>query len=389
MKFDLPQEINDRYATAKNEYTQLKREAESKVVRWQWATGPMFEPDTYYFEEIGLKRGKWLKEAPETPRYKYCYGFDAQDQIVVGRSDYVQFNEADGFLFNERFFFAKAGFTDTFYFSYATKQEPNRLINFTRYIYEDSRLIQTLRTALAGYSVAQFYYDNNGLLIQKQQHNQRTDNEDQSFEETYNYRHGIDGSLELIESSYGAVVYRKTPKALSLKKLNELAENKVVEEIIKAIKSNAPQHSEPVYALFLMYGSDEEAMPPPMMYLARESYRQERLKDDPDSIWNPNEFEGYDAGDMMFDYDELSEQTLELFSLYNQEISSLDSDTMFYKCIAGIGKRVKSAIESDPNHLGLTLTPDFVVAPMHYEGHDIKKNLKAINPEQFKLLKNI
>jgi len=184
-------------------------------------------------------------------------------------------------------------------------------------------------------------------------------------------------------------LYKKELKALSLEKINDLAEEKAVEEIIKAIKVNALKHNKPVYALFLVYGSGDEAMPPPMLYLARESYRQERLQDDLDSIWNTNEFEGYEVGDMWFDYEELSEEALELFDCYNQEISDQDSDVLFYECIVNIGKRVKTVIESESGHLGLKLTPDFVVVPMHYEGYDLKKNLKAINPEQFKMLENI
>lgn len=392
-----PERLLQQFETAETQYAELKQQAQAQVVNWRWATDSMFDIEPYFNEAHRTPKGKWLDHQPETFNQEYCYGYDAHDRVVAERSNHIVFPFSEAPCFKERFLFYKEQVVENYYFDYATPQHPEKLIRLLQHHYTDGLLTCTYSTNKSskriGTLIERYFYENR-LLARKEQHQEvyepASNEEKEVYEETLLYHHELDGTLKLIETSTGYVYYQKKTKGMSLKKLSELAQDKTVEEIIKAIQARQADgdHNEPVYALFLMYGSGDEAVPPPMLYLAKDSYRQARLlDDDSENIWNPNEFEGYGADDMMFDYQELDKDSLKLFDLLNQELEMQNSETPFYKYVTQVGKRLKEIIEENSQSLNLQITPDFVVAPTHYEGHDLKKNLKAINPEQFKLLK--
>src|SRR5688572_18231816 len=97
---------------ASKEYDARKSAAESQVVRWEYWSGPAYDPKPYYFERAlrsgVLKRGKRLDKL--TAR-GCAYGFDAQGRVVVDR----QPKSPDDPAFDEFFVYNKSGIESAAY----------------------------------------------------------------------------------------------------------------------------------------------------------------------------------------------------------------------------------------------------------------------------------
>ncbi len=73
-----------KLAKEAKKFAAIKKAAESTVVRWQWATARLTEPEPGYFETRRQERGRPLKTAPTGWKEDRAHeGFDAQDRIVA------------------------------------------------------------------------------------------------------------------------------------------------------------------------------------------------------------------------------------------------------------------------------------------------------------------
>jgi len=81
---DLAQ-LEQRFQTAHESYDGLRDACETRVVRWRWANGPIYELDPLFFLDPGIRVGQLSPSAPQNPAQWTAYGFTADDQLVVER----------------------------------------------------------------------------------------------------------------------------------------------------------------------------------------------------------------------------------------------------------------------------------------------------------------
>lgn len=104
---------------AKVNYSGLKRDAESRVVRWEWATFKRYSFEPGHFEIEKVKKGKVLKSEPKPPvSGTHGYGFDAEGRVVVER----QQTEFTGRQY-ETFYRHEADGIERFHFTYSPNKE--------------------------------------------------------------------------------------------------------------------------------------------------------------------------------------------------------------------------------------------------------------------------
>jgi hypothetical protein len=91
-----------RWALLDEEFPALRSDAESRVVRWQWAgmNSVWHRPEPFFHERNGFKPAKWLRKPPKKPLGTSEYGFDAEDRFAVAR-DYGAYGQR-----NEEYFFS-------------------------------------------------------------------------------------------------------------------------------------------------------------------------------------------------------------------------------------------------------------------------------------------
>src|SRR5690242_16321009 len=97
--------IQDFKNKAKTDFQQLREECLTRVIRWVYATGPLFSFLPMWNETLQLKPGK---EVVSANKAKIKYGFDGGGQLIYFIEDVYK----DGTSLNEEFLSCVG---DTFY----------------------------------------------------------------------------------------------------------------------------------------------------------------------------------------------------------------------------------------------------------------------------------
>src|SRR5262245_21338689 len=70
----------------KGKYGMHKAAAQGAAVSYQWATGRYFSIVPFDQERLRFVRGKLLKQEPKARKDAYCFGFDAENRLVLTRN---------------------------------------------------------------------------------------------------------------------------------------------------------------------------------------------------------------------------------------------------------------------------------------------------------------
>lgn len=357
-------EIELRFKKAQENYPSLKKEIESKVVRWFWASNSIFTLNPFWFEQNRYPKGKILKEEPTKNReYAHLYGVNAQNEIIVNR-EMTSFKEN----FYEAFYFRAENEILSYHFDYGKEK---KLINVKKYTYKNDRLVAIYSFfEKNGYWIEHFVYENEKLIRKEWQ---GVDNYGKNFNRTMNYDYDEIGQLKTIkEDDY--IWYQKPDKTLSYKKLTELSQEKLLSLLKETIRKNAP--NEKLYCINLSYFG--ENMLPPQIGFGTQSDRKE---------WTENEYHSNIIWNVA-DYSHSAEitpddETSNLFDLFNQETELNEKYSTAIKVVIECAKTLKK----DLQELKLQTTDDFVVVAGYFDQSDFRKNFKQINPELFEVFK--
>ncbi|SET16237.1 hypothetical protein [Thorsellia anophelis] len=364
--FQKNKELGERF------YTQLKSDSESKVVSWTWATGQMFSPEPFYFQEHRYKQGEWLDNQPDDIEDFYCYGLDLNNRIIIERRGFNYFGNKDREpVYYETFYHYNLlnQVIQSFYFSYDTKTHPT---NHYFFEYENDKLIyvyrmfnQSKNNKLAHYAVE------NDLYIAKYELNISTKSLINSNHIIYLY--GENKQLDKIER-----VYENMTQLIYKTPTNEIDINAVkawlINHIQTLIEKNKPRDK--IYSFFLYYGSED--ILPPYLYYGYQFYRDEMSRMDEFNfcyVWHPAEFPEE------FELPYLSDVSIpENVFLFLQESQHEDQE----KLLCEVAIEIKTWLTQNYESL---LTDDFSVVLTHFELHTFNPFFKLINPERYETLK--
>lgn len=144
---------------ANGSYAKLKTAAESRVVRWQWATFAIHSYKPAHFEISKKRKGRVLPSEPANPiSGAHGYGFDSQGRVVVER----QQTEFPGRVY-ETFFAHAADGIASYHFSYDPKKS---WINVEWLVAGSAGIVETHSLYARGNWLSVTYqYDERGRVV--------------------------------------------------------------------------------------------------------------------------------------------------------------------------------------------------------------------------------
>ena len=363
---------------AAGEYETRKSTAESQVVRWEYWSGPAYDPKPYYFERAlrsgVVKRGKRLEKP--TPR-GCAYGFDAQGRVVVDR----QARSPDDPAFDEFFTYDKSGIESAAY----QRDGKHALHYVTRQLHRNGRPTSTVvLDAGARNSHAETYRYRDGRLrnigvVSRIGGDEMTVKFDLVYEP--------DGQLRAIRRHYDYIpqpfpIYWNPASGETLDSLFQSMHKTLLDLIPKTVAK--AKIKEPAYCLALAYDIGEGEIPP-IIGVGLEKERQHWLttqgKEAKSVLWNPAEFSRYEDGTLDLDAPNLQYESEKLLQMVLMKEALHVPQKLLNTIAADLNKRNWKGI--------LATTDDFIVYAIDLEGDDFRKNLKAGVPEKkLKLLKS-
>jgi len=342
-------------------YEPLKKQAESRVTCWEWATGELRSLRPWHQEIHGLGRGKPLAKPPRKQDGCVEFGFDAEGGLAVIRR-YCEFKGR----YAESFF---VGHGDEI-IEYAFAQSPNmksKPQSVRRYCFEGGRLVAFAGLSEHGAEGATYDHDEQGRLVTI-----RSMSRPPVRKSSYHLRYSS-GSLVAIEDDAHRVAYKRSPPKLAdlLKGMRQA----LVRDIPAVVRRF--ELSEPAFCLALAYdGESCEGMLPPTIVLGLESERQAweeaKHKKSLCSRWDPQEFGTFDGDRLDLGDDHL----LEIAGDIAHHLTAQDSTEPARKLLIDVCRE----LNKQPWSKLTKVTKDFVVYPIDLEGAHLKANMKAVLP---------
>jgi hypothetical protein len=355
-----PAEVKHLKEKPAKPYAALKREAEAKVVRWEWATDEMCSPQPWYFEIHGFSKGKRLATAPRKKEGLVEYGFDAADRLAVIR----QYTEFKGYV-QESFFIGDDDQVIEYRFddSPAMKEKP---VAVTRYRHENGRLVDCAGVAAQGSRALAYDYEGPRLV------SIREVTRPPIYKASYRLRYSPSGSLEAISDGAGRVVYKRLlPKLPDLLKQTHDALVHEVPAVVVRFKAD-----EPAYCLALVYdGESTDGLLPPTVALGLESdlrdAQSSQGKKARRSPWDAQQFRAFDRPELV-----LPDRLLAPAADIAQHLARSGSIEPARKVLIEVSRAL--------NRLDwakiIPVTRNFVVYPVDLEVGHLKANMKAAVP---------
>jgi hypothetical protein len=143
--------------TSREKCPQLRSQAEKKVSKWLWATGPFFSIVPFEQERDQTSKGKLLKHEPKSRKDAYAFGFDTDDRLWVTR----RYSSAD-VVDMEVFTLYEEARSLTFHFLSLPTPELGRVDEIT---YEDGLPKQLMSLGYQGNKRIEVYQYNDQDLI--------------------------------------------------------------------------------------------------------------------------------------------------------------------------------------------------------------------------------
>jgi hypothetical protein len=374
----MPTTLGPFLKRAAGEYQQRKAAAESQVVRWEYWSGPAYDPKPLYFErtlQVGLvKRGKRLKK----PSPRGCaYAFDAKGRVVIDRQP-----KSDEPAYDEFFEYDDNG---SYSAAYGAKA-PHAVQYVTRQFVREGHAVKTeVLDADGRATFAEWYEHRGGRLIGI------TVVSEAGMERNrvkYDVVYEPDGRLRAIRRcdeglSQPWPVYWNPEVGGTLDSIFKSLQKRLLDLIPKTIAR--ARIREPAYCVAIAYDSENDELPP---YLAvgLDSERQRWIasegKGAKELVWNPAEFSRFEDGTLSLDgaagFEDDCNKLLQLSLMKG----ALHIPTKLLNAVASdLNKRKWNGV--------VPTTDDFIVYAIDLEGEDFKKNLRAAVPEKkLKLLKS-
>ncbi|CAK7050119.1 hypothetical protein [Saezia sanguinis] len=375
-----PAQYIQRFQTCQTQYQQLRAQAHAQVVRWVWASGMGYHLEPFYLEEHHYPASRIFKKPPAQTRGKHRYGLNAQDEVIVSEEQYMRFPRRDYDQFYERFIFRKPGSIETVYFHYAPEKP---LVNTTFYRCEQGLIHEAWLIGRNGWNHRTYTYDNGTLRHQQQDFPYAG----QIRQRHFDYVCTPAGGLERITEA-GRIIYARLPAGINFTQLETLAVQQLETAIVQALQAWAAAHPDhnPIYAVFVSYGSETLFPPQLTLGMGAAAHRQTRpVHDNAPGAYDPNEIQN-----TQLQIDDLPAgsaiEGLDVYELYNQQAQMLHRENRQNKKIVEICQRLRARFDAG-EHWNLRTTGDFCIVPSHWELSDLKKNFKAVNPRWYEQLK--
>ncbi|HMO39876.1 MAG TPA: hypothetical protein PKE17_10720 [Saprospiraceae bacterium] len=359
------EQLQEKLSNAQKDYQPMKKNIETKVVKWLWANFCIYALEPFYFEEVRLHKGRIHKKEPSKKEYQYQYGLDVNNEIIIER----QFTGLEE-QFYETFYIRENNKIERYKYDYYYEK---KIITVSLFIYENSILISSYRVFKDGWEIFTYLYENGKLSSKLMQCIYQKKEETDRF---FSYSYDKIGLLQSIrEGEY--VLYNKPDKKITYTKLTELVSEKLFVLLRQTISNY--KIDEKLYCIFFYYFHED--ILPPFIGFGTQSKREEWQNEKGDEakwkIWSPADYShSYKI--------QLDEETQNLFNLYNQETSLSNKENSTIKMLVECCKKLKESI----HEFDLNRTDDFVIIASDYEQGDLKKNFKLINPEIFDKFQN-
>jgi hypothetical protein len=347
------------------------RAAEKAVVRWQWATGPLYEAPLWA-ERVGLKSGRPLRSSPSPIRTGHrCYGFDAGERLRVERQYQPFAGEPERHA--SRLFFPVDGEGVIG----ARFSEHGELSFVFRERHENGRLVeieQEAREAQAqNWVLTRFSYGKSGRVesVVEQVDRLHYPEADRAWTCRWTADWDASGRLATLArettksdgSSTRHVAFSKNVIEMPFASLAAQVERCLIAEIPKRVA--ALRSKKTAYCLALAYDDEGNDMLPPKLGVGREderaAWRREHGKEARYYVWNPAEFSDYASRVPALRLQ--AKSTLDACRRLNQHVTAHGGASKVRTLLA----RVAGALNERSWERTLPVTPDFEVYAVDFE----------------------
>jgi hypothetical protein len=264
-------------------YEQAKEEAESSVVRWEWASFTRYSLEPCYFEINRYRRGDPLSEEPDPPlNGARGHGFDAAGCLRVERQ---QTNEPGSYY--ETFYATRPGGTARRHFDHLPSKHE---INSSFFEQEGEQVSRIDTVYRGGKQLSEtFSYDSEGRLITIER---RGSGDVHEFRDVEWDELGLVRVFRRWPNGKRALEFEKPRPGQTLAQRGELLSAGLTKAIRMAIEQRG--HGAPICALALWWRTaDYQVRFPPHVALLSSEKREAvlaRNQAGAPGIWNPSEW---------------------------------------------------------------------------------------------------
>lgn len=359
------EELAARQARGAAEYPVLKQQAESRVKRWVWATGPLhplspaFDAKTHGFPEA-----KELAAEPTSRANHFEIGLDTAGRQVVVRGH----GNVPG-RFTEQFYDYKDGHAEVWSFGADPQYHvPSAVAD---YLFEGPRVVGYISRHSQGESVVETYeYEGDRLKTLRRTGSNRAIGG--------NYFHDYDAAgrimtitMESTNTGKRGVVYQRPTRSLAA--LLKEVKARLLELIPERVA--ALPLSEPAFGLALVYDPGSAlSMLPPKLALGLESERASWRKSGGarEALWDAQGFSTFDSDQLEFEDPALLADAKEMVS----HLASAEGMEKAHKLLVEVAKELNKLDWSTLTKV----TPDFVVYPVDLHMEHLDRDMTAAVP---------
>jgi hypothetical protein len=196
--------LQEKFMNSRGRYSEIKKESEQKVVRWEWYTDDFYSIQPYFFEQNLWKKGKKLKNEPSSKTDKCQYGFDADGRMIAIR----QYTEFKNSFFEEFFEYFNKRIESVLY-HYG---EDKRVISIKIYQFANTKIDSMIRCDENGYSHENYEYEDDRLTAIKHYR-------ENTYESMTSVKYGKNGMPEYLEQEW--IDHKKLLRRVTINELKE------------------------------------------------------------------------------------------------------------------------------------------------------------------------
>ncbi len=348
-------------------YAKLKAEAESKVVRWQWASGPLHDPRPYWAERLRIQRGKPLAKAPALKTVAYRYGFDAADRLVVA----LRTTEFKDQVYDE-FFFHDGDTTTGYDFDSYDKTSFARV----EIQLQGDKPMSHTRSG-KGWTLRETYHYEDDRLARIETFASRGTPQTQAYFLDWDADTGALRSIATFGSKGTRYLVYEAPRrgGPPLKTLASALEELLVERLPRVIA--AARIQETAYCVALVYDEEGSPLPPELgvgLERQRQGWAREHGKETRSYVWSPEDYELFDRDELQVTDREVRDRSRAVLRALEEKGSVEPALALLARVAARLNKLDWSAL--------LPITSDFVVCPVSLGGGVRKKDQSIALPSR-------
>lgn len=325
-------------------------DAESRVVRWVWATGPLHEPLPYWPHRLGLPLGRARTGPPKRLAGAYSYGFDAADRLVIARHHAHLPGQADVRLLD---------WTDDAV-AIAHIAQGERRVGFTGRLRLEGGRPVSYEASGPGWSVSETYHHDSDRLVRIEVAPNPPEPA-RTYTLTWDRRRVV--RVDLLGRNGAGTPVWEVPRrgGPPLKALVREVERRLVEAVPRAVA--AASVDEPVCFLGLVFDTEGSVLPPELMLgLARDRDRwlATHGRDARAYLWSPEDHPGFDDGSLVLD----DKPLLAACRALMKRVQGRRTEGL---ALAGLA-RACAALNARSWADVVPVTDDFVVVPVRLQG---------------------